>query len=93
MSDQPKHLDGNWRQYLTPELKAHFERVGEDSVQFDVSNHSYRENREKQLAALAWLAEKRDRRERRERWTIRVGLATFVVAVLTLAATIWLGLR
>jgi hypothetical protein len=76
-------------QYLSPAWRAHFESVGEDSVQFDVSNHNYHAP-EKQLAALAWLAEKRAKRERRDRWTFR---ATFLVALLTLVATVYFGLR
>jgi hypothetical protein len=80
----------DWSKYLTPEYRTHFEEVGEDGVQFDVSNHRYF-NPEKQFAALAWLKEERDRRTRRTIdtrfhlvfWTT---LATLIAAILALEA-------
>jgi hypothetical protein len=78
----------DWGQYLSPAWRAHFEQVGEDSVQFDVSHHNYGCG-EKQFAALAWLGEKRRNRERLNWWTFFVAVATLLVALVTLGVTVW----
>jgi hypothetical protein len=80
----------DWSKYLTPEYRTHFEEVGEDGVQFDVSNHRY-SNPEKQFAALAWLKERPNQRTPRNSipfhllffWT---ALVTVIAAILTLEA-------
>jgi hypothetical protein len=79
----------DWLKYLTPEYRTHFEEVGEDGVQFDVSNHRY-SNPEKQFAALAWLKERRNQRTPRNTipfpllfWT---ALVTVIAAILALEA-------
>jgi hypothetical protein len=74
-----------WSKHLTQELRTHFESVGEDCVQFDVSNHNYG-SKDKQFAALAWLAEQRDGRRRRD--AIRFHMI-FWTALATLLATLW----
>jgi hypothetical protein len=74
-----------WSRHLTQELRTHFQSVGEDSVQFDVSNHNYG-SMDKQLAALAWLAEQRDGRRRRD--TVRFHMI-FWTALASLVATLW----
>ena len=81
-----------WKQYLTPELRAHFERVGEELVQFDVSHHNYKE-REKHLAAIYWLGEKRQARERRKLAIFWLMVAFVVLANLGIGISIWLSGR
>ena len=70
-----------WRGYLTPELRKHFKRVGEQSVQHDISNHNYKRP-EKQFAALAWLHEKRTRRTF-FRWIL------IIAAIISTGAIFW----
>jgi hypothetical protein len=52
-----------WDQHLTPDRRRHFDSIGVEGVQFDVSNHCY-SAAEKHFAALAWLREKRLEMER-----------------------------
>ena len=70
-----------WRRHLTPELRTHFKRVGEQSVQHDISNHNYK-SPEKQCAALAWLHGKRARRTF-FRWII------IIAAIVSIGAFLW----
>jgi hypothetical protein len=79
-----------WAKFLTPDWQRHFERIGEELVQFDVSHHNYG-NPEKHYGALYWLGERRRKRESREETTLRVVKATLVVAALTLLATLLLA--
>ena len=76
-----------WRRYLTPELRKQFENMGEEIVQFDVTNRNY-ELVKKHYAALYWLRDKRKDEGRRGRLLLRVAVATFVVAVIGAVATI-----
>ncbi len=65
-----------WKQHLTPELRDHFERIGEELVQFDVAHHNYKEPA-KHFAAIYWLGEKRigrDNRESRMFWLVVVSV-------------------
>jgi hypothetical protein len=81
-----QRLERARREYLTPELRGHFEHMGIAAVEFDVFNHRYT-GEAKHFAALAWLAEKREEKERRESWRFRLILviasATLIVAALT----------
>jgi DNA-binding PucR family transcriptional regulator len=81
-----------WKQFLTPEREAEFERLGEEHVQSEISRYKAEYLRSEAggseyLAALYWLGEKRLSRERREKtrdrreW-ITLGLV-FVGVVLT----------
>jgi len=83
-----------WSRHLTPELRVHFDNVGEALVQNDVSNHNYRDQK-KQWAALAWLAEQRDQRTRRDTIRFRLifwtALATLIATLLAIAVTVALG--
>lgn len=79
-----------WPTFLTPDLRRHFDRIGEELVQYDVSHHNYGE-RKKHYAALYWLGEKRRHRERRENTILFIVKATLVVAALTLLVTLCHG--
>ena len=68
--------------HLTPGFRGDFDRDGEATVQFAVSNRGYL-TREKQLAAQAWLVEQRTRRQRRDAMRVH---AIFWTALLTLIA-------
>jgi hypothetical protein len=50
-----KHLT-ECAQFLTPELREHFELLGRTIVEFDVVHHRY-STPEKHKAALCWLSE------------------------------------
>ena len=76
-----------WRRRLTPELRKHFENMGEEIVQFDVTNRRFGLAK-KHFAALYWLREKRKDEGRRGRLILKVAIATFVVAVIGTVATI-----
>ena len=77
-----------WEQYLTPELRAHFERAGETIVEFDVTHHSYGME-EKHFAALFWLAQRRGAKKslatRRFHLIFWVALAGLIVALVSIA--------
>ena len=77
-----------WEPYLTPELRAHFERAGETIVEFDVTHHNYHKE-EKHFAALFWLAQRRDAKKsiatRRFHLIFWVALAGLVVALVGIA--------
>jgi hypothetical protein len=62
-------IPAEWWQHLTPGFRGDFDRDGEATVQFAVSNRGY-VTREKQLAAQVGLVEQRTRRQRRD--TFRV---------------------
>ena len=76
-----------WSRHLTPGFRGDFDRDGEATVQFAVSNRGYL-TKEKQLAAQAWLVEQRTRRQRRDAmrvyavWTAVLILIAAVTAVL-----------
>ena len=89
LPDQNYHIPPEkWPELLTDDLKAHFERVGEESVQWDVSNHRYREP-EKQFAALYWLGQKREARQRQSNRILLVALATLIAALGSILVTIF----
>lgn len=67
--------------FLTPELRVHFEALGEESVQRDVSIHNYGRT-DKHRAALHWLVEKRQVRASREKQMFWVAIATVVLAAI-----------
>jgi hypothetical protein len=73
---------------LTPELRAHFESVGEDLVHEDLRIY---QDPDKKFAAIAWLHERaQERREteaRRFRWVMVVTVIGTVAAV----AAAWFG--
>ena len=71
-----------WRKHLTPELRAHFEHIGEDLVHEDVRIYS---EDSKKWVALAWLAEKRMERVSRETRRFRLLLWVTVVGVIVAA--------
>ncbi len=76
-----------WPELLTKDLERHFERMGEDLVKFDVSNHRYGET-EKHYAALYFLETKRNAREARQTLTLTIGKWTLLIATLTLVAAL-----
>ena len=71
---------------LTPELRRHFEQIGEALVRRDVERRRYEEPK-KQAAALAWLHERETRRERRDsfRWWAIVALTALGAVPVVLA--------
>lgn len=69
-----------WPSLLTKELKRHFSRMGEESVQWDVSNHRYGVP-EKHYAALYWLGQKRKSRQRLNTTILLVAIATLAVSI------------
>ena len=77
----PQQLD--WEKNLTPELRQHFESVGEDLVQKDLYQYALES---KKFAALAWLGEKRETREVREARLFRLVLATLIVSMIGVGA-------
>jgi hypothetical protein len=89
MAEEPattrERLERARREYLTPELRDHFEHVGITGVQFDAMNHRY-STQEKRDAAWAWLKEKREEEDRRA--TCRF-LLIFSVALAGLLATLY----
>ncbi len=76
-----------WKGHLTAELRQHFEDVGEESVQFDASNHNYK-SQEKQFAALYWLGEKRNVRELREKRIFWIVVASLLLTALSVVVAV-----
>jgi hypothetical protein len=84
------------RANIATELRDRFEWFGEDVLAHSVGAGELSSKgpdldkllHESRSEIVKWLQEKRDIRERRERLTFLVVAATFVVAVLTLLATI-----
>ena len=76
-----------WPELLTPELRAHFDRVGEELVMRDVSNHRYTAP-EKHFAAVFWLGEQRRAREKRHEATHQLVKWALIIALLSLLVTI-----
>ncbi len=74
-----------WPDLLTEELDGHFSRMGEESVQWDVSNHRYG-TPEKHYAALYWLGQKRKARQR-----LNVAILVVAVATLIVSFVAWLN--
>ncbi len=85
-----KKIPEEWSQHLTPKLRTHFESVGRELVEQDVSNNKYG-TMGKHFAALAWLAEQRQEGGRKESarfWLLfTVGVLTLFIALLGLAVT------
>ena len=73
---------------LTDDLRPHFERMGEEVVQWDVTNHNYREP-DKQFAALYWLGQKRKARQRQSNTILVVTLLTLVAAIGAVLVTVF----
>ncbi len=77
-----------WEPYLTPELRAHFERAGETIVEYDVTQGNY-DTEETYFAALFWLAQRRDAKKsiatRRFHLIFWVALAGLIVALVGIA--------
>ena len=86
-----KNIPEEWSENLTPELRAHFESVGRELVEFDVGNKKY-STRGKHFAALAWLAEQRQEDGQKEtvrfRLILTVAVLTLLVALLGVAVTV-----
>ena len=76
-----------WPALLTPEMKTHFEYIGEELVLRDVSNHRY-SSPEKHFAAAHWLGEIRKKRDDRAKRVSSIATATLIVATLTFIASI-----
>ena len=70
-----------WKAHLTPERRQYFEDAGEESVQFDVSNHNYN-TQDREFAALYWLGEKRTAREKREKRIFWIVVASLLLTAL-----------
>ena len=87
--------DEDWekrgREFLTPEVRAHFEKIGPSLVEADVTLARY-SNRDKHFAAVYWLSQKDAERRRLEtvrfRWILGVAIATLVAAIVGIIATI-----
>ena len=60
-----------------------FKARGRQTVQFDTSNHRYR-NPEKQMAALAWLSEADEREDLFKTLAILIGIGALVIALFAL---------
>jgi hypothetical protein len=73
-----------WVRHLTPELRRHFETMGESIVEHDAVNHRYTP-KENHFAALGWLAEKREQKAKREQCRFHM---IFWTALATLIATV-----
>lgn len=72
------------KEYLTDELRNHFEYIGQNGVEHDLFERNYM-NPEKRFAALYWLRVRRrekDAQETRRFWAI------VIIGALTLIATI-----
>lgn len=76
-----------WKELLTPEWRQQFEDDGEESVQFDVSNHNHK-SQERQHAALYWLVEKRNARELREKCIFGIVVVTLVLTAIGLVIAV-----
>lgn len=86
--------DDDWgREHLTPKLREHFERVGEELVQFDVTNKRYSSSA-KHFAALYWLRERRGQQKaiEKERHDVIVVLtgATLLLTFIGIAVAVLL---
>lgn len=75
------------KEYLTDELKRHFELVGSTAVEFDVLHHRYGSN-EKKRAALYWLREGRKKKDLQDRFVRRMIVWTLVATLVGIAVTI-----
>ena len=71
------------RSYLTPELRAKFERKGEALVVHEILNYQAPEKRQ---AAVDWMQEKREAREQRES---RRFWLMFGAALIAAGASVW----
>ena len=76
-----------WPDYLTPDRKRHFKRMGEKLVFRDVAERRYQEP-EKYFAAIYWLGKQAEKREKRVERTLRIAQLTLIVASLTLIVSI-----
>ena len=77
--------------HLTPELRAHFDRLGAVVVRADVAQHSYRDSN-KHAAAVAWLVERDEHDQDREPWRVWLEGAVVIIGIAAcLAAAAWLG--
>ena len=75
----PYETRKDWERYLTRELRTQFERIGEESVQLDVSHQNF-ETPDQQRAALFWLGEQREARETRANSTFWLMISTAFLA-------------
>ena len=79
-----------WKPHLTPDLRKHFENMGEATVQADVLRRAYQSD-EKHFAALLWLGEQKKGRgrtnTRRFHLIFWVALAALAVAGIGIAVT------
>lgn len=89
LPDQTYHIPPEkWPGLLTDDLKAHFERLGEELVRWDVSNHNYGEP-EKHFAALYWLSRNRKARQKQSNAILVVTVLTLIAAVGAILVTIY----
>lgn len=77
----------DWPGLLTDNLRDHFDRMGEEIVRHDVTNHNYGE-KEKHFAALHWLDVKR-RKKDKQNFTLRiVAWLTLIAAIIAIVVSI-----
>ena len=70
-----------WRSHLTPGLRKKFEKMGEEIVRFDVTNHRYGSS-DKHFAALCWLQDERKKRNRRNILLLMLAVIGTLAAIL-----------
>ena len=76
------------------EYREHFERLGVGTVRADFDARRYKDAG-KRATAVVWLAEQEDKQKaldvQRHREVVRWAIVGFIVAVLAIVVTIWVG--